>query len=390
MKILYLTHYERLYGANRALLALVCRLKEEGTHTPIVVVPMKGELTEALEGAGVRYEICPVTQWQAIYVEAISFARKKAKRRAAIAEELEDLSRRFSSEGIDLIHSNSSVIGTGAMLAKRLGCRHVWHVREYAREHYGMEYFYPEEEVRSLYEEADAVVAISDALKDHLRKLYPAARVVRIYDGIDTDAAAFARKERSWDYGSAAPGEKDLRFLYTGYLFPAKRQLDVIRAAKLLVGEGIRDIHISFAGDGDRSYLRRLARAASAKALKGRIFFAGYVRDISGLLENSDVGIIASDHEGFGLATAEYMRAGLPVIGRRSGATPELVEEGVTGLLYDDVNGLAGAMKSILLDREKAERMGKAGEERVRTHFGIGQNVDAIMALYRTLEKGTV
>ncbi len=390
MKILYLTHYERLYGANRALLELVKRLKVEGKHTPIVVVPAKGDFSAQLEEAGVSYEICPVTQWQAIYVEPITFARKKAKRKAMIDQELKALVTRFASEGIDLVHSNSSVIGTGAMLAKELNCKHVWHVREYAKEHYGMEYFYPAEAVRALYEEADTIVAISDALKEHFRKLYPAANVIRIYDGIPVDGKEPERTMREWDYGNNAPKKNDMRFLYTGYLFPAKRQLDVIRAAKQLLSEGITDFHISFAGDGDRAYLRRLARAASVKGLKEKVYFAGYVNDMSGLLENSDVGIIASDHEGFGLATAEYMRHGLPVIGRRSGATPELVKEGVSGLLYDDVDGLTQAMKQLILDRGMAESMGSAGRIKVREHFTIEQNVSALTALYQVLEKGTV
>jgi len=391
MKILYLTHYEKLYGANRALLELVRRLKAEGVHTPIVVVPAEGDLTAALREAGIRCEICPVTQWQAIYVEAISFARKKSKRKAAIEEELEILTKRFASEGIDLIHSNSSVIGTGAMLAKRLHCKHVWHIREYAKEHYGMEYFYPEEEVRSFYEEADAVVTISDALKEHYRKLYPGANVLRIYDGIDTESAARKERNGAWDYGSvSAPAEDAVRFLYTGYLFPAKRQLDVLRAAKILLAEGVKDFHISFAGDGEKSYLRRLARMANARGLKERVYFAGYVANMQGLLSASDVGIIASDHEGFGLATAEYMREGLPVIGRKSGATPELVEDGVSGILYENVEGLAEAMKTLILDREKAKAMGEAGALRVREHFTIGENCRAVAALYQALEKGNL
>ena len=108
------------------------------------------------------------------------------------------------------------------------------------------------------------------------------------------------------------------------------------------------------------------------------------------LLDQSDIGIIASDHEGFGLATAEYMRQGLPVIGRRSGATPELIEDGVTGILYDDVEGLAHAMKTMIEERGRAVAMGEAGAVRVRKHFTIGQNVNAIEALYRTLEKGSL
>ncbi|MCR5119587.1 MAG: glycosyltransferase family 4 protein [Lachnospiraceae bacterium] len=374
MKILFLSHYDNLYGAGRALLNLVLGLKASGRHTPEVVLPAEGEFTEVLKKNGIKYHIHGLTQWEAIYREPISFAVKKHKRTAAIKAEIQSLAELFKDKGIDLIHSNTGVIGQGAMLSEILGCRHVWHIREFADLHYGMRFFYPEDEVRKYYESADRLIAISDAVKNYLEEKYPAAKVLRIYDGIYT-SLQIEKKERSDDCFS---------FVCAGYLFKAKRQLDVIEAARLLKGGG-RKFKLVFAGEGDKEYTALLKRKTESYGLGDVISFPGFVEDMKGLLADSDAGIIASEYEGFGLVTVEYMLAGLPVIGRRSGATPEIVKDGETGILYDDTEGLAAAMLKLMDDKETAAEFGRAGKIRA-AEFSVSKNTEEIIKLYDSME----
>ncbi len=374
MKILFLSHYDNLYGAGRALLNLVLGLKAGGKHIPVVVLPAEGEFTRILKENGIEYHIQALTQWEAIYREPISFALKKSKRKKAIEAELESLAELFKDKGIELIHSNTSVIGQGAMLSERLNCRHVWHIREFADLHYGMRFFYPDETVRKYYESADRLIAISDAVKDYLDKKYPAAKTVRIYDGIDTSLQFKKAEKKSGPFS----------FVYAGYLFPAKRQLDVIEAAKLLKDK-TAPFEVVFAGEGDKNYTALLKRKTEEYGLKRLIRFPGFVKDMSGLLKKAGAGIIASEYEGFGLVTVEYMRAGLPVIGRRSGATPEIVKDGETGILYEDIDTLASAMRSLIEDEERALKFGDAGRERAE-RFSLSANTAEITKLYDGLE----
>ncbi|MBR1470280.1 MAG: glycosyltransferase family 4 protein [Lachnospiraceae bacterium] len=402
MKILFISHYDNMYGANRALLDLIRGMLKSGAHIPYLVLPSAGGFVETLKKEGVAYTlhtaaaekdmrdpaarlhcyICPVTQWQAIYKEPVSFAIKRKKRRRQIAEELECLYQYFKDEGIDVIHSNSSVIGTGAMLAERLGCMHVWHIREFAQEHYGMEYFYPEAQVRRYYEQAACLVTISDALKEYMREKYPAANVVRIYDGVE------AGKILAAALPSAAKQRADtIRFVYVAYLFPKKQQLMVLQAAAALYAEGERDFHVTFAGTGQPAYEKKLRRFARKHGLSEIAEFAGFVKDIPALLLQSDVGLMASEHEGFGLVTVEYMLAGLPVIGYESGATPEIVAE-ETGLLYHDKEGLKQAMRKLMKDAALRKRLGENAKKRAAEHFPAEANTAAVLKLYDSLRKG--
>ena len=378
MKILFISHYDNMYGANRALLSLILGMKESGAHQPYVTLPAEGEFTEALKKAGVPYFICDITQWQAIYKEPVSFLIKKEKRKKQIAFELERLYDHYKNEGIDVIHSNSSVIGTGAMLAEKLGCMHVWHIREFAQEHYGMEYFYPEAQVRKYYEQATCLVTISDALKDYMRAKYPAARVVRIYDGVD--AAEIT------DGTDAAKDDNIVHFVYVAYLFPKKQQLEVLQAAAELKAEGLTDFQITFAGTGLPAYEKKMRDFAKKNGLT-EAEFAGFVSDIPGLLKKSDVGLMASAYEGFGLVTVEYMLAGLPVIGYESGATPEIVTKD-TGFLYHDKEGFKQAVKRLVWDKKLRQKLGEAGRRRALEHFPAVANTTAVRKLYDSLQTG--
>ena len=371
-KILFITHYDNLYGANRALLTLVKKLKSEGRYEPMVVIPAKGLFTDELDAIKVPYLVCSITQWMAIYREPVSFAIKRRKRLKAIEDELKIMEERFKDENIALIHSNSSVIPHGAFLAKRLGCRHVWHVREFPKEHYGMRPFLKEEQVRKAFNAADRLIAISDAVKENLQEKYPAAKVMRIYDGIDTCV------NDQTDHND----HDGVTFLYTAYLFPAKHQMDVCMAASELKKEGIADFKVIFAGDGDKHYRKKIEDFIAAQGLDKNVMIKGFVEDMDSLLNEADAGIIASEYEGFGLATVEYMRTGLPVIGRRSGATPEIVKDEETGLLYDDIQGLVKCMKKLISDAALRERMGMEGKERVKEFFTSDINAEKILSMY--------
>ena len=158
-----------MYGANKALLNLIEGLVKNGGFEPMLVIPGKGDMTNRMEKLGVPYIICGVTQWQAPYSDPLRFAIKKRIRRKKIKEETDYLYDTLKEERIDVIHSNSGVIGHGAMLAKRLGCRHIWHIREFSKEHFGMKYFYSSKTVADYYNSAFRLIAISDSVKENYK-----------------------------------------------------------------------------------------------------------------------------------------------------------------------------------------------------------------------------
>ena len=91
--------------------------------------------------------------------------------------------------------------------------------------------------------------------------------------------------------------------------------------------------------------------------------------------------------EPFGLVVVEAMSYGKPVIAARSGALPELVEDGVTGLTYDpgDVEGLVEAVRSLWSAPLRTASMGQAGREMVINTFNLSRYADKLLNAYRSV-----
>ena len=384
MRILFITHYDNMYGANRALCKLIRLLKTQYGHEPMLVIPSEGEMTDSLSDIQIPYMVSGVTQWQAEYTTPLRFFVKKTLRKKKIREEVAAIYEKFKDEKIDLIHSNSSVIGHGAMLAEMFGCTHVWHIREFSKEHFSMRYFYDNTFVKNAYENAGGLICISDSLKDNYKNKYPKARLFRVYDGVspaDTDSDTGTNS-----HASDMPGKSETVFVYTGYLFSKKHQDTVIEAAAMLRERGITDYKILFAGDGKKEYREYLQNMIDTKGLDN-VKLLGYVSDVNALLDTADVGIIASEYEGFGLVTVEYMLHSLPVIGYNSGATPEIVDNGQTGYIYTETSELADIMSRFIEDKNMACKMGTKGRKRAAECFSEEKNAAGIMEVYGEIFK---
>jgi phosphatidyl-myo-inositol dimannoside synthase len=133
----------------------------------------------------------------------------------------------------------------------------------------------------------------------------------------------------------------------------------------------VPDAYYVVVGDGDdRGRLERLAVEAK---VRDHVLFVGTKADeeLAGYYQACDAFVMPSRSEGFGIVFLEAMSHGKPVVAANSGATPELVEDGVTGLLveYGEVQTLASNLIHLLTDREHGRRMGEAGRRRVEAQF---------------------
>jgi len=107
------------------------------------------------------------------------------------------------------------------------------------------------------------------------------------------------------------------------------------------------------------------------QGVQGRVLLGGFHANVPALLPSFEIFCLTSNSEGTPNAILEAMAAGLPVIATRVGGIPFIVQDGVTGLLIepDDVSGLAGALRTLFRQPEKARQMGTAGQERVRKEY---------------------
>jgi N-acetyl-alpha-D-glucosaminyl L-malate synthase BshA len=163
----------------------------------------------------------------------------------------------------------------------------------------------------------------------------------------------------------AVPNEAIL--MHLSNFRPVKRLLDVVKIFAAVVKE--TPARLVLIGDGpDRSAAEWLARDLG---IHGKVQFMGKQERVNELLPLADVLLMPSELESFGLAALEAMACKVPSIATRVGGVPELIDDGVTGLLYGvgDVEGMAEGVLGLLKDRERLEAMREAGRLTARTRF---------------------
>jgi len=163
-------------------------------------------------------------------------------------------------------------------------------------------------------------------------------------------------------------------------LAPHKSQTDLLRAAALARGDAPR-LTVWIAGEGPlRGALEEEQRALGLGTV---VRFLGFREDVNDLLRAADLFVVSSYLEGMGTATLDAMAAGLPVVATRVGGIPEIVDDGVTGILVPprDPGALGAAMVRLAGDAALRARFGVAGRARVR-EFSADRTEERTRALY--------
>jgi len=147
----------------------------------------------------------------------------------------------------------------------------------------------------------------------------------------------------------------------------------------------LANVHLAVVGDG---HLRReLEQRAGHTGLNGRIHFLGARRDLGNILAAIDVFVMPSLWEGLPLSLVLAMGAGLPVVATRVAGIPEVVQDGVNGVLVspNDSAELGAALAALIGDDTKMALLGMAAKKFVRPRFGVDRYVASMTALYSRL-----
>jgi len=240
---------------------------------------------------------------------------------------------------------------------------------------------------RRLARATERVIACSEHVRRHLveRVGLPPAKVAVVYNGVDTEAFSPAGgddPERAAVRAALGIGADEKVIGTVGHLTRQKGQATLIGAVAAVVGrEPLARLVIA----GRGPLRKRLEAVAAEYGIAEKVRFAGAVGDVGRLLKGLDVFAFPSLWEGFGIALAEGMATGLPVVASRTGGITEIVEDEVSGLLVPpgDRRRLGEALIRVLEDGDLARRLGANGLARVRERFDVARTVSEVAALYR-------
>jgi glycosyltransferase involved in cell wall biosynthesis len=147
----------------------------------------------------------------------------------------------------------------------------------------------------------------------------------------------------------------------------------------------LADVHLLVVGDGELR--EELVRRAASLGLENRVRFAGARRDLGNVLAAIDVFVMPSLWEGLPLALVLAMGAGLAVVASNVAGIPEIVNDGVTGLLVrpGSADDLGAALARAFGSADERQRLGAAAQALVRPRFGVDRYVQATTDLYDRL-----
>ena len=234
-------------------------------------------------------------------------------------------------------------------------------------------------------QESDVVTSISNYLKEETFEHFGVTRDIEVVTNfvncdvytpiVDAAARAEARKRL------AAPGEAIL--MHLSNFRPVKRVVDVVR----IFAQVAREVpaQLVLVGDGpDRSAAEWLAHDLQ---IHEKVHFMGKQERVNELLPLADLMLMPSELESFGLAALEAMACKVPSIATRVGGVPELIDDGVTGLLYPvgNVDDMAAGAVALLKDRDRLEAMREAGRRTAQKRFCSSLVVPQYVSYYQSV-----
>ena len=229
---------------------------------------------------------------------------------------------------------------------------------------------------------ARAVITVSEANARHISGKFgvPPDHIHVIPCGVDTDR--FRPAERN----GLSPGSGDPLIVCVARQVPVKNLGLLIEACALLRSRGQR-FRCAMIGDGPlRAELGQTCRRSGLDEL---VEFTGALEQSEVLKwwQRADVAVLTSENEGMPVCLMEAAACGVPAVAAAVGGIPELVEEGVTGLLAppNDAAAFADLLGKLLRDPSLAARMRAAARHRAEECFSVKLQVDRLLALWSKL-----
>lgn len=227
--------------------------------------------------------------------------------------------------------------------------------------------------VRNVLAEADVNVVLSRRLVDGITSKVPGARVEVLYNAVEVPEAPL--------YNPNARG-----ILFLGRLGERKGVYDLLEALRKIDGDLPADVRVYLCGDGETEEVRRRVRDM------GLVHRVAHIGWISGdekrrILDDTMVNILPSYNEGLPMTILETMARGIPNISTPVASIPEVITDGVTGLMVapGDTEAIGRALLAVATDPALRATLSREGHALIRERFALPANIAKLSGLYRTL-----
>ena len=385
-RIAFLDNFPRLGGAERSLVDLLSHIDRD-RFEPCLVTAEAGPLSREVARLDVPVHFCPLPSALSGMSRTRLGPAALCRTPLPVIDYLGRLARLLRTLRPDITCSNSfkDHVASGLLAAVRR--RNVlWHFRDVVESRALRNFM----ETVALVSPVHLVTNSNFTASQFPRLSRRPGKTTVVYNGMDL-AEIDRRRCEPPDGELPATAPDDLVVGIVGALCPEKGQELLVRALAAVADETnvscwIVGEEIYETARHARGYRDRLETIARDLGVRERVHFLGWRRDVISVVARMDVLVCASDParfvETFGRTVTEAMACGRAVVSVARGGPLETVVDGETGLLFDEYtpDALAGAILTLARDRERMERMGRAGRERVERLFTIETYVRGIEA----------
>jgi glycosyltransferase involved in cell wall biosynthesis len=383
-RILYFSHTRQVSGAERVLLNMLSVL-DAVRYEVQVACPTEGagNLDELVSARGVNVIAVPALAARFTSNPAM-LARYLGSAVGAVAA----FRRMIGAVKPDLIHANSVRAGLVATLATTgMNVPVLWHVQDDLPQHA------ISSAIRrvALGSKRTSFVAVSAATaRAFAGDSAELAKRVRVLHN-SVDAERFPQKSVPLDHDAMAfrqelgLGDEDVLFAAVG-MVNRRKGLGGLIDAFARIAEMRPEARLAIVGaaifNNDHLYEAELRTSVHQLGLGERVTFTGSRKHVDAVLRGADVLVLNALVEPFGLVILEAMCSGTPVIATRVGGIPEMVEDGVSGLLVDSPDALEAAMLRALTGPDQMEAMAQRAFTQVVPRFSLVAFGNGLNALY--------
>ena len=380
--VLYVTFASKNFdGATYSLMDLIKSVGNE-VH-PIVMVGTEGCVYDYFTNNGVECIVCdfkedlvgkPVKFHQYIKYflqfipNQLTFYRKNRKC-------AENVARILSGRKIDIVHINNIVMSVGYGIAKRLNAKSVWHLRGFMDLDFGWMPLRGWKKYYNTLKQTDAVIGITKPVLEHhvpleRKNAYMISDAVRSKD----------------DICFVMPKEK--YFLFCAGFLTVQKGCGFAISAFAKSGLAADGYKLKIIGEDQSNYISKLKQIVAHAGISDAVEFLGRSNKVKEYMSQAIAFLMCSENEGLGRVSIEAMFYGCLVIGRNAGGTKDLLLDGKTGLLFNDIDGCVAAMqKSTETDHQDIIRY---AQQFAQENFSIENYGGKILDVYGKVLNQTI
>ncbi len=219
---------------------------------------------------------------------------------------------------------------------------------------------------------SDGLTAVSNFLKRETEEKFNLTKPIEVIPNF-VDSEKYKRGNR----------DKKKKICHVSNFRPLKRVADVVQIFDMIAKE--IDCQLYLVGEGPMKY--SVQKLVEKLGLEEKVCFWGNVENVFEILGKSDLFLLPSEQESFGLAALEAMSSEVPVVASRVGGLPEVIRHGKDGYLakVGDLDTMAEYSLKILTNGDLAEKMGRQARMRVLDKFTAEKIVPRYLSLYRRI-----